>query len=292
MEYIWAFSALTSALAFALMFLVSEHYKQSGVGLLSVIRLGTALTLLPFVFFVEWPKEPLFYIYGAFVFMIFPIADVFAFRVSKQYGAGIITRFTPLTAIVTFFMWLLIDSQTWQKYLTYPWFALGIIACLCGVVFCASSLRRCEVSVAAFKTLFPALLLSPLGVIFAKLTLDSTDSSSGALINLFVGSFIGVAMYGVLYKVMPSVKCEFTMSKLTIKAGVIASIFSTLGIYLSNVSFDLVPNPSYVTVVGFTSAIFVLLIYKIMGKQDNARILPGLGIVLFTALLVILSGRI
>ncbi len=101
-----------------------------------------------------------------------------------------------------------------------------------------------------------------------------------------------IASYGLFYVFIPSVKKNCVITKITVKAGVIASVFSTLLIYLSNVSTDFVSNPAYSTAVSFTSSIWVLLIYKIMGKQDNARVLPGLGIVLFAMLLVYLSGQI
>ena len=144
----------------------------------------------------------------------------------------------------------------------------------------------------AFKTLLPIFLLMPLGGVLQKLALDKTELSSGPLINLFFGSFIAVVTYVALCAVVPNVRRNLEINFVTVKVGIICSIFSTILIYTANLSYDLVANPAYATAVSFSSAIWVLLIYKIMGKQDNARILPGLGIVLFTALLVILSGRI
>ena len=135
MEYLWAFYALTSAFFIALMLSVSEYYKQSGIGFLIVLRSFTGLTLVPFAFFVEWPKEQLFYLYTGVAYLLFPIADILIFRVSAQQGAGVLSRFIPLTAIITFFIWLVVDPQTWQNYMTQPWYALGIVGCLCGIVF-------------------------------------------------------------------------------------------------------------------------------------------------------------
>ena len=290
--YLWAVYALGSALAMALMFIVSEHYKQSGVGFLAIARSGTVLTLLPFVFLVEWPTEAMFYIYSIPPFILFAYMDTLLFKVGVKYGAGIITRFLPLTAIISFFIWLIVDIETLSNYREHPFIALSLFGCLLGIVASMSFLRKCEVSMAALKTLAPALILMPIGGVFLKLGFDATDSSSASLINLFVGSFVGVATYGLLYRVLPSVKLNYTMSKLTVKAGIISSIFSTLLIYFANVASDLVSNPAYATAVSFTSAIWVLLIYKLIGKQDNARVLPGLGIVFFAMLLVYLSEQI
>ena len=290
MEYLWAFYALLSALFTALLLLISEHYKQSGIGFLAIIRLGTALTVLPFVLFVGWPTEPLFYAYGALAYIFFSMSDILIFRVSATHGAGVLSRFIPLTAIVSFVVWLALDGATRQHYLENPWLALGIVACLCAIVFCMSFLRACEVSVAAFKVILAALVLIPLGGICTKLAFDLTELSSAALVILFVGSFIGLLTYSALYKIIPSVKQSFVMDKTVVKAGIICSIFATLLIYTGNLSFDAVSNPAYATAVSFTSAIWILLAYKLMGKQDSARILPGLGIVIFTALLVIVSG--
>jgi hypothetical protein len=191
---------------------------------------------------------------------------------------------------VSFVVWLGIDAATRQNYIDNPWLALAVVACLCAIVYCMSFLRACEVSVAAFKALSPALILIPLGGILTKLAFDLTDLSSASFVILFVGSFIGLMTYGALYAIIPSVKQSFVMNKLVIKAGIICSVFSTLLIYTGNLSFDLVSNPAYATAVSFTSAIWVLLIYKLIGKQDSARVLPGLGVVVFTTLLVILSG--
>ena len=198
----------------------------------------------------------------------------------------------PLTVIISFLLWLAIDGDTLKHYIENPLIALGIIASLCAIVLCMSCLRACKISTAAFKVVLPALIFIPFGGVLTKLAFDLTELSSAALVILFVGSFFGLATYGALYRFIPSVKQSFNMGAVTIKIGVICSFFSTLLIYTANLSFDLVPNPAYATAVSFTSAIWILLIYKIMGKQDNARILPGLGIVIFTALLVILSGRV
>ncbi len=289
-EYLWAFYALGSALACAFMFLASEYFKQGGIGYLMIIRGGTALTLLPFVLFAEFPVEPLFYLYGAIAYIMFPIADIMLFSVNLKYGSGVLTRFLPLTAIITFFIWLLLDIETVKDFVDKPVLAAGIMLCLVGIVYCASSLRKCEVSTKAFKTLLPALFLLPVGGIFIKLAMDQTELSSAALVNLFIGSFIGVITYGILYKFSKAVRSDFVMSKVTVKAGIIASIFSTLLIYLATVAFDLSSNPAYVTAVSFTSALWVLVIYKLIGRQDDSRILPGLGIVFFTAVLVVLSS--
>jgi hypothetical protein len=289
-QYLWAFYALASAFFVSLIMLFSERYNQSGIGFLAVIRLGSALTMLPFMFFVEWPKETLFYIYGALAYVLFSMSDVFIFRVSASYGAGVLSRWMPLTAIISFLIWLSIDDDTLKHYIENPLIALGIIASLCAIVFCMSCLRACEVSIAAFKVVLPALVLIPFGGVLTKLAFDLTELSSATLVILFVGSFFGLATYSVLYRFIPSVKQSFNMNAVTIKIGIICSLFSTLLIYTANLSFDLVSNPAYATAVSFTSAIWILLIYKLIGKQDSARVLPGLGIVIFTALLVILSG--
>ena len=290
--YLWAVYALGSALAWAIMLTVSEYYKQSGVGFVAVIRSCTALTLLPFVFFVEWPTEPLFYIYGAIPYLMFAYADILLFHVNAKYGAGVITRFLPLTAIIAFLIWLVVDSDTVQSYLESPIVAIGVFGCLLGVVASMSFIRKCSVNVAAFKILLPALILMPIGGTFVKLAFDQTDLTSGPLIALFIGSLVAISTYGLLYLVIPSVKQNCVMTKITVKAGMIASVFSTLLIYFFNVSADLVSNPAYSTSVSFTSAIWVLVIYKIIGRRDDARVLPGLGIVFFAMLLVFLSGQI
>ena len=291
-NYLWAIYALISALSMALMFLASEYYKQSGVGFLMIARSLTATVLLPFVFFVDWPTEPLFYLYGAIPFILFPIADILLFRISAQYGAGIITRFMPLTAILIFFIWLVIDRDTWQSYINNPFIAIAIILCLGAIIFCASFLRSCQVSRTAFKIFLPALFLASIATLAGKLAMDATEATSASLVNLFVGSFIGIAVYGVLYKIIPSVKAGFSMTQATVKAGIISGIFSTLLIYFANLSYDLVSNPAYTTAVSFSSAIWMLILYKLIGRQDNARILPGLGIVFFAAILVLLSAMI
>jgi len=252
-EYLWAFYALASALFTAGLLLVSEYYKQSNLGFLTVIRFVTILILLPFVFFVEWPKEPLFYAYVAIAFVLFPVADVFLFRATAQYGAGILSRFLPLTAVILFVIWLIFDNSTWQNYLAYPLQAIGIVGCLLAVVFCMSFLRFCEMSTAAFKVVLPALMIIPLGQVFIKLSFEQTELLSGALISLFAGSFVGLITNVVIYMVVPSVRHDVVVNKLTIKAGIICSIFSTLLIYTANLSFDLVPNPAYATAVSFTS---------------------------------------
>ncbi|MCK5373795.1 MAG: hypothetical protein KAJ40_00775 [Alphaproteobacteria bacterium] len=55
------------------------------------------------------------------------------------------------------------------------------------------------------------------------------------------------------------------------------------------VAITLIENPAYVTMIGLTASLWVLLFYKITGRKETADIWSGLGIVACVAILVMFT---
>jgi hypothetical protein len=54
--------------------------------------------------------------------------------------------------------------------------------------------------------------------------------------------------------------------------------------------FAMTENPAYLTVMLFTDALWVLLIYKIIGRKEESDILSGIGIVFCAMGLILIKS--
>lgn len=290
-EYGWALYALIGTLGGVAMFLTSEYFKEGGIGFLTVIRVLSALSMLPFIWHAPWPSDPVFYYASAGAIILIPVIDIMFFRLSVSHGAGLLSRIIPVSTGLVFIAWLIIDGSLLLDYLQNPTRGAGITLSLIAIIFFAFQLRKCKLSLDAFRAIFPAIIAHSVVAICIKYAFDHAPDASAAFIFLFLLSVCIIPLYFIIMAFDRKVRAEFSLSKNTIKAGVIAAIGSIIMIVATNMSVDIVENPSYTSAISLTSSFWILLIYKAFGRRENAKIWPGMGIVVSAIALVLLSGQ-
>ncbi len=290
-EYLWAIYALIATLSGAAMFLTSEYFKQGGIGFLTIIRILTALYMVPFILVHPWPEDPRFYIGIGIAILCVPYMDILFFRLSVKHGAGLLSRLNPLVTITVFFTWLILDPELVRDYINTPFKTLGILGCLTLIAVSAAFLRQCSVTKEGFRDILPALLLSVVCAVSIKYGFDHADHYSATYVNLFLLSVLIIPLYFGIRMVDKQVAKEFVLTKKTYIAAAVASVFSALLIVFYNMSVDLVENPSYVNAISLTSSFWILLLYKAVGREETARVLPGLGIVIAAIALILITGQ-
>ena len=69
-----------------------------------------------------------------------------------------------------------------------------------------------------------------------------------------------------------------------------AGLAGSLHLILKMVAIHDVEHPSYVVVLGFTEALWIIFVYKLLGRREHANVAAGLGIVGAAAGLVLLKS--
>lgn len=291
-DYLWAIFAIVAAIGQAGMFYVSEYYKQGGIAFIVIIRILTALYMLPVVMFLPWPDSPLFYLYTAISILIVPFLDIIYFRISANYGAGLLTRITPILTVFLFIGWIIIDHNLLEAYLENLPLLCGIVFSILGLTISVAMLRKCSITMQSLKMCLPVFVVAPVSGICAKLAFDQTDISTASFTALFLLSAGTIPIYFLVRLFSHQVRKESVIKKQVFKAAFIASIFSAILIVSINYSVDLAPNPAYTRSLAFTSGFWILIFYWMIGRKEEARVIEGCAIIFFAMLLVFLSAQV
>lgn len=293
---IWVFFSLIMSFAMAGMFLVNEYFKASSLHMLFWMRLITLTILLPIIFFIPPPTDTIFYAGTITSALLFAYVDIMLIGLVAASGAGVVSRIEPLSVGLTFILWLLITPSLALDYIDQPIRGIGIVLSLSGALYFAMALRRCEITSQALKYLLPSILLIALGTLGAKIAMDHSPPLSGVVYYAVIQCIIVLAAYIAILLFKPRVDW-FRGVNITgqlkdrgvILGGICLSVTWLMGVPSKQYALSLVENPSYVTLFGLLSPVIILLIYRLVGRREEANVTAGLGIVACAALLIIFT---
>ena len=285
----WAGLSLGSAATAAIMPIMHEKIRAERLSMLFWLRTVMLLIALPILFVVGWPTDPVFYVATFVTAFIWAYADLSSFRATEEFGAGAITRLIPLNVLVTFMMWIVVDPKVLYGYLDDPLRGLGIVAALSGAVFFAMRMQRNPVSRHALRSLGPVILMSGMGVVFAKIALDHYGAGASIHSSVFgymaVQAFFMILIFGALEAVWQPVPRAVFAGRVAIQTGILMGINSIAHTVFKGYAYQMVENPAYVSVIILTTPLWVLLYYRLFRKQNVGDMLPGLMVVFCAVLL-------
>jgi hypothetical protein len=282
----WVWLSAGSAVTAAVMPILHEKIRAERLSMLFWLRIVMLLVALPVLFFVGWPTQPVFYVATFVTAFIWAYADLSSFRATEEFGAGSITRLIPLNVLVTFIMWIVIDPDILDQYLATPWKSLGIFGATCGAVYFAMGMQKSPVSRHAIRALGPVILMSGMGVVFAKIALDSTDIHSGVFGYMVVQAFFMILIFGALEAVWHPVPRAVFAGRVAIQTGFLMGLNSVVHLIFKSYGYQLVDNPAYISVLILTTPLWVLLYYRVVKKQNVGNVKAGLAVVACAAALV------
>lgn len=288
---LWVPLGLGASFLAALQPLVQEKYKANAFALAIGIKIVMVLGTLPFVLLRGLPDEAHFYIGIIATSIVWCISDVYYYRAVQVVGAGPVSRLLPATAILSFVAWLIIQPALLDEYFAHPWVGAGITLCILSASFFATCLTRCHVSRQAFRLLWFVMLASAMDPIAAKLILGSTGAAKQApFAYVFVEASFMLVLWGVFALVRRPFAARIMLDPLVIRASVFIGILNATRLVIQNYAYMDVENPAYLRVLMFTDALWVIIIYKLVGRQEQANVLAGLGIVASAAGLIFLKA--
>ena len=285
-DLVWVPMGLWAAMMTALLLVVTEHFKFPSAQYLGLLRVISFLFLLPGACLLPWPQTATFYIATGAGIALISIMDIFMITASVKNGAGVTSRILPLSVFATFFLWTAISPMLWVEYTNNLLKTGGIVFSITLAGLCTLRLRQCEMSRAAMKVLIPAVIMSAVVSVCAKIAVDSSPET-GAYYWAFLQTVVLSPFYFLIIRAMPQ---RFESVKITrafwLAAG-IGAFASVTHILLKIKAYNFVENPAYVLILLLTSPLWVLVFNRVKGQRENTDIYAGLGIVLAAMCLII-----
>jgi hypothetical protein len=289
----WAILGLVAAFLAALQPLVQEKYKINPFALAFGVKAVMAALMLPVIMVQGLPTDMNFYIGIAVMAGVWCISDVMYYRAVQTVGAGPVSRVLPGVAVISFVVWFFFRPELLDEYMAKPAVAAGVTACILAATFFATRLTRCEVSRATIRLLWFTMLAATVDPITTKLILGTAGNAQQApYAYVFVEAVIMLAIWSTYLAIRrpPAITLQLFRSSAVVQAALLAGVISAIRLVLQNMAYVEVEHPAYLRVLMFTDALWIIVIYKLVGRRETSNVLAGLGIVAAAAGLVLLKS--
>lgn len=287
---LWGTLGLLVALVSTFVPLIQERYKAEPFPLVVWMKIIVVGISLPFLLVQGIPTNTQFYISTFLSALLWAVSDIYYFNAIRHVGSGVVTRVIPSAVIITFIVWTLIDAPYRAKYLSDPVQAAAIAGTILMSVFFAIRLSKCPVSWKGIRLLWFVLCAVAVGPIMDKLSIGSGNTKSAPYAFTCIQA-IFMLMLWMLYNLKTrALKWNEFITPTTVKAGIGVGTFVGISTILRSIAYNIVENPAYLAVVTFTDALWVLLVYKLIGHKEDSDIKAGIGIVICAMLLILIKS--
>lgn len=296
---LWAVLGIVIALLQALRPLAQERWRGNAMGVAVGNKLVIALGTLPFVILNGLPDNPAFYAGLALTSIMWCVSDIYYFRTVEKFGAGPVSRILPAAIIVSFVLWFAVDPALLATFAQTPWRSAGISLCIVIAALCATRLSRCTVSREAFRTLWPTFAAATIGPIVMKLILEAAPAGQAVFGYVFIEALMMIgywSLFGLarnLWQRRPALNHDVLTSltaPATLKASLAIGLIMLVVLNLKSFALIKVDNPAFLVVLAHTDVLWIILIYRLIGRRETSNVRAGLGIVACAAILVLLKS--
>lgn len=288
---LWFVLALGAAFSISAQPLIQEKFKADGFALALWNKIVVACVLLPFVLTFGMPEDWRFYAYIMATSVIYAISDVVYFRAVPVIGSGLMTRLIPSSAVINFFLWFIVSPSTLQNYID-PWYkGVGILMVLALFLYSAIHIKKCQVSWQGVLRIWPVIISACIGGVLTKMSLGyATDTTQAPFAYILVQSALMSFFLFIYYIARKPVTKQVMLARNTLQTAIIMGLVSCLPIFLKLKAIQLADNPGLVSMIVITDSFWILLVYKLIGKKEEANIWAGIGIVVSAMLLVLIKS--
>jgi hypothetical protein len=289
-HFIWISLGIIAAIVSSGIPLVQEKHKGNPFAVAIWVKIGVALLTLPFVMYLGLPDNPRFYIFAGLSAAIWSISDVIYYRSVSEVGAGVVSRVLPSAAILSFLVWFVINPDQLQKYLDNPVQGGLIFLIIIAASLLAMLMKKCPVSWRGLQLVWFVLLAAAIGPLVEKISMGDEPSIKAP----FAMTFIQAVMMLGFWAIFAAVKRPITFKTFTLptswKTGLMISTFMTVVLCSRFAALQYVEHPAFLSVILFTDSLWILLYYRLIGRNDGSKIWAGLGIVGCAAALVLVKS--
>lgn len=290
-QHYWWMFALLQPIGFSGVTLLSQHYKKSGFSLVTIRACFILLCLLPFTFFVEAPSEPIFYISTFVAALLAFFADSLLMNSSAKFGAGTTSRILPISPLLGFVIWLVVNPESFYKFIDTPVIGTGIVLSLIGCVYAISHLQRCEISKRAFVYLVPVILCFAINDTMNKTAQDNSGFWNGIIWYTFFLALVSIVT-GLLLHMKDKSIVSSLQDKVLLKAAFLIALSYGTAMIGRNISMVYTDNPAYTSIIAGSTPLFIFVYHKIFNIEDNANVKAGLLFTMSVLMLIFLASFI
>jgi hypothetical protein len=251
----------------------------------------------PLMFFVDAPTNPKVYLISISMGFLMAYLDNRMFTSAAKYGAGVTSRIFPISMIISFVLWLLINPNDFEVLKGEPYKMVGILSCLSVALGAIFFMRKDPITKEAILFLLPTVFVISFVDVMNK-SLMVLIEYKAIIYHICLASFVAGLLNFVVYlkenrsldmeKENKGIPMETLFSKNSVKAGGLAVLLVFIVMLFKGYSMQHTPNPAYVSAIGYTSPLLILAFNKIKGIKDEASVKAGLVLVASIICMVIL----
>lgn len=284
---LWALLGLSAAFLSTAIPLIQERMKADGFAVAFWVKAAAVLLSLPFALYFGLPSDWKFYAVISVTALLWCVSDVLYFRGVAQVGAGIVSRLLPSAVLISFVVWFLIRPELLQQYAAHPLPAAAMALIIVLATLFATLLHRDPVSWQGVRLVWFVIFAACVGPIIEKLSLGYAPAREAPFGFMFAQGSIMLALWLIYYLIRKPIPYSVLMSKQSLVTGAAIGSIGTAVLYLKTTALMMTEHPAYLSVLLFTDALWILLVYRVTGRKDDSNVWAGLGIV-FCAIALIL----
>jgi len=288
----WAFYGLGTALLSATAMLLQEKFKVNSAALAFWNKIVCVTSMIPFVLLYGFPHETRFYVLLAVSAVLYAISDIVYFGGISKEGAGTVSRVLPASVIFSFLLWFAVDPSSLHAYLQKPVIAAFIFLVLCLWGYFATHMRKCAVSMQAMRTVWFVIFASIVGPSIIKESLDSTDVIHGIYGYPFIQGLMMISLWAAYFHVKKPITSSVLFSRKIWPYSILIGGVNAIAMVVGALGFYRVDNPAYVNALGYLNSFLILLVYAAIGRKNDGNVSAGIGMVVCTAVLIILKAQV
>lgn len=270
--------------------LVQEKFRADAFSVAVWVKITVVALSFPVVLYQGWPDDPDFYLMTFVSSILWCISDVIYYRTIPAVGAGVVSRILPASVIVTFVAWFGVDPDLFGEYMRSPlqFGLLGLIVLL-SVVF-AVFMKSCPVTWKGMRMIWFVVFAASIGPIMDKLALGYAPSSRAPVSFMFFQALMMLGLWGLVGIFRKPVPARVFFSKGPVVAGLLIGLFATAKLWLKFEALRSCDHPALLSVILFTDALWIILFYRLTGRQDQSKVWAGLGLVACAVALILVKS--
>ncbi|MDY0029571.1 MAG: hypothetical protein RBR86_06480 [Pseudobdellovibrionaceae bacterium] len=280
--------------------LIQEKFKGNGFAVAVWVKIAVVVISLPIVLYMGMPTDKGFYILTATSAIIWCINDIIYFRTIPIVGAGVVSRILPASVILAFVVWFFFDPALLEKYMDNPKQGImisGIV--LLSVVF-AIMMKSCPITLKGIKLIWFVVLAAAIGPLIDKLALNiavsgsagenATNANQAPFAFMFAQGLIMLILWTSFSLIRKPITKQIFLAKESVKAGLSIGVVATIKLALKFQALVYCEHPALLSVILFTDALWIILYYRLTGREDHSKIWAGLGLVGCAAALILVKS--
>lgn len=173
----------------------------------------------------------------------------------------------------------------------------GIV--LLSVVF-AIMMKSCPITLKGIKLIWFVVLAAAIGPLIDKLALNvavsggagetTTNSNQAPFAFMFTQGLIMLILWTSFSLIKKPISRQVFLAKESVKAGLAIGVVATIKLALKFQALVYCEHPALLSVILFTDALWIILYYRLTGREDHSKIWAGLGLVGCAAALILVKS--